>query len=143
MNRTFRLATVERLRAARLDEAGTALQRAADAVEAATQHRDDLTRRLREPDPATPTGLVQGAVARERMRAERVRAAEEVDRLAGELAAARQAWLHARAQLKAVETLHAAHRRAVAEADARAEQRALDEIAGLRASRALLDGGAA
>jgi len=144
MSARFRLATVERLRAARLDEAGAGLQRAADALEAAVRHREALTAALhgsRTPGSATAHDLSTAAVHRDRLRAERATAAEEIDRCAGVLATARAAWLLARAELKAVESLHQRHREAVVAEQARREQQGLDEAAGVLATRRMIAAG--
>lgn len=145
MNRRFRLATLERLRAAQLDEAGTQLQAAAQVLADAVRKRDELTRALRQatnPDAAPPHEFTTRAVHRERLREERAAAAAEVDVRAEELATAREAWLEARAQLRAVQSLHERHRQALAAADARREQQAADEVAGNLATRRILAAGA-
>lgn len=140
MSRRFRLATLERLRASRLDGAGADLQRAADALEAALRRRDDLTRALRSarhPETTTPPELSAHAVHRDRLREERAQASVEADACTETLEAARQAWLQARAELRAVQSLHDRHREAVAAEDDRREQRATDEVAGNAAVRRL------
>jgi flagellar export protein FliJ len=140
MSRRFRLATLERLRASRLDDAGAGLQRAADALETAQRRRDDLTRALRQdraPQAATPSEVSTHALHRDRLRDERARAVIEVDACAESLAAARQAWLQARAELRAVRSLHDRHRQELAAEDDRREQRAADEVAGNAAARRL------
>jgi len=137
----FRLATVERLRAARLEEAGVDLQRAADAVEAAIRHRDALTAALhgsRNPHRATPPELSSAAVHRDRLREERAATNEEIDRRRQLLDGARAAWLEARAELRAVQSLHERHRELVAAQEARREQQASDEAAGVQSSRRML-----
>lgn len=138
MTRGFRLAALERLRTVELQDAGQALARANDALSAALARRAELTRALRQaaaPSVATPAVVVQSAHHRERLRAERAQAAAAVDELTARLALARQGWLDARTALRAVETLHERHRAAVRAEQARLDQRAIDEVAGIQAAR--------
>lgn len=132
MKRTFRLATVQRLRAARLDDATLALALARQAVAAAATHRDTLAAELTGcvAGPAATGAQLEGAQAR------RVVLGEQVEAAAGQVAAARDragaavsAWTAARADLRAVETLHERHREAVRAQDTRGEQRELDDLA--------------
>jgi len=139
----FRLETVERLRAARLGEAGADLQRAADALDAAVRHREALTAALNassNPRRAAPDQLATAATHRDRLREERSAAAQEIDRCQEVLHGARVAWLEARAALKAVQCLHERHRELLAAQEVRREQRSQDEAAGILAGRRILSG---
>jgi flagellar export protein FliJ len=133
MPRRFRLATLERLRGVRLDTAARELAAARRQVEAATAHRDALIGELAA--CIAPAGA--GSAALEVAQARRGLLRERVETAAGELTAAEQraaesvdGWTAARAQLRAVETLHARHRDAVRTEETRREQRLVDDLAG-------------
>lgn len=135
MRRTFRLATVERLRSGRLDEAARALAVARQGVGAAIARRDGLAAELAGCVAAAGSGIsgLEAAGAR------RVVLREKLDAAAADVTAAREqaaaalaTWTAARAELRAVETLHERHREAVRVEDFRREQRQLDDLAGTR-----------
>ncbi len=135
MSRRFRLATVQRLRGTRLDDAARGLAQARQEVAAAIARRDAVTAEL----TACVVGRTATTAELEAAQARRVVLREQVDAAAGEVTAARAsavaalaAWTTARADLRAVETLHQLHREAVRADDARREQRELDDLAGTR-----------
>ena len=132
MNRRFRLGALERLRSGRLADAARALGAARREVAAALAHREDLRRTLRTTDaPArsAPFEMESAVARRARLREEMGRAGERVGVAQGRELAAIAAWNSARADLRAVEALHERHRLAVADTDARAEQKELDDLA--------------
>jgi flagellar export protein FliJ len=134
VKRAFRLAALERLRSGRLAEAARALGAARREVAAAITHREQLRRELRHcdvPGRSTPFEMETAAARRARLREEIGRAGERVNVAQGRELAAIAAWNAARADLRAVEALHERHRAEVAAADARAEQKAVDELAAL------------
>lgn len=134
MNRTFRLAAVERLRAGKLADAARALAAARREVVAAIAHVEALRRELRassSPARSTPHEMESAAARRARLREQLGRAGERVSVAQGRELAAVAAWNATRSDLRAVEALHERHRMEVAAADARAEQKAIDELAGL------------
>ena len=133
MQRRFRLAAVERLRAAAVDAAvarlGAAQRDLADAVE----RHADLDRTLAAcvpPATSTPDGVLAASWRRDQLRDELLLAAGRIEQARAALVAATAGWQGARADLRAVELLHERHRIAVAEQDARSEQRTLDDLAG-------------
>ena len=135
MRRAFRLATVERLRSGRLDEAARALAVARQGVGSAVAHRDAVADELAA-CVAAPAAGVSGLEA---AGARRVLLREKLDAAAADVTAAREraaaalaGWTAARAELRAVETLHERHREAVRADDFRREQRQLDDLAGTR-----------
>jgi flagellar FliJ protein len=132
----FRLATLERLRPTALEERGQELHAAGVALAAGRSAHAALAEALRTglaPAQAVPGALVRAAHYRERLRTELFAAAQEIARLEHELELARQAWLDARAQLKAVAVLHERHRQHVRAEAARREQAELDDLAGIKA----------
>lgn len=139
MNRRFRLATVERLRSTGLDQATATLAAARNRVRAAQETLDALHAAIDAcvpPRTATPADLSASAIRRDLLR-------EQAERAAGDLAACEQdaaralaAWHGARSDLRAVEALHDRHREALAEDDARREQRQTDDLAVIAAVRA-------
>ena len=134
MNRRFRLAALERLRSSRLAEAARSLGAARREVAAAREYREQLTRELKACDaPARSAAweMESAAARRARLRDELGRAGERVGVAQSRELAAMAAWYTARADVKAVEALHERHRQEVADADARAEQKASDELAAL------------
>lgn len=131
----FRLATLERLRTTALDERGQELHAAGLALAAGRVTHASLVQALadaRAPQQALPGALLRASHYRERLRFEIEQAALEVERLERDVERARQAWLHARAQLKAVEVLHDRHRQQVRADVARKEQRELDDLASIK-----------
>jgi flagellar protein FliJ len=135
VNRRFRLAAVERLRAGKLAAAARALGIARRELAEAMAHRDGLDHALRTggaPQRGAPFELESAAARRARLRDELGRAGERVGVAQGRELAAMAAWNAARSDLRAVEGLHERHRLELAEADARAEQRIVDELAATR-----------
>jgi flagellar export protein FliJ len=136
----FRLATVERLRGQELHARAQDLDAAAGTLEMTTVRRDHLLAKLNDTGNLGPasTAVFTGAdlqladVYRERLRAKIEIDAARIVQLQHELDQARVAWLDARAQLRAVQSLHERHRKAVSAERARLEQRALDELASTR-----------
>jgi flagellar biosynthesis chaperone FliJ len=134
MNRRFRLSALERLRGGALAQAARALGLARREVSAAEADRVQVLRDLRNCDASTPHtapfAAQSAASRRERLREDLRRAGERVGVAQSQELAAVAGWHSARSDLRAVEVLHERHRLAVAEVDARAEQRELDELAG-------------
>jgi flagellar FliJ protein len=136
MNRTFRLAAVQRLRAEQLQAAARGLATANGVVRAAQAERDRLAAELHldRTRPQMASGEVQvNAVYRDRLRMDLMDADIQLEQRGNEADQARQAWLAAKAGLQAVETLHERHLLALREADRRAEQKELDELASIKA----------
>jgi flagellar biosynthesis chaperone FliJ len=134
VSRRFRLATVERLRASRLADAARALGTARRELVAALAQRDGLQLELRRTTAAwvtTPAEQESAAARRLRLREELTRVGERCSVAQSQELAALSAWNSARADLRAVEMLHERHRFAVAEAQARSDQREADEFAAL------------
>jgi flagellar export protein FliJ len=132
----FRLATLERLRTTALEERGQELHTAALALAEGRAAHASIAEALRTggaPVSAGPGAVERAAFYRERLRGDLELAAVEVARLEAGVAAARQAWLDARAELKAVTVLHERHREARRAELARREQAELDDLASLRA----------
>jgi flagellar export protein FliJ len=135
---TFRLATLERLRTTALEERGQELHAAGVALAAGREAHAAVVAALRTaggPVTADPDAITRAAAYRERLREEVLTAAQEVGRLEGDVADARQAWLDARAQLKAVAVLHERHRQQVRAEAARREQAELDDLVTIRHAR--------
>jgi flagellar export protein FliJ len=134
----FRLLTLERLRTTALEERGQELHAAgvalADGMAAHTAAADAL-RTGHAPRSADPDSITRAAAYRERLRDELFAAAQEVSRLEAQVGYARQAWLDARAQLKAVAVLHDRHRQQVRADAARREQAELDDLVTIRHAR--------
>lgn len=138
MSRRFRLAALERLRTGALADAARALAAARRDVTAALAHRDQLRRDLdatRAAPHSTPAEHETAAARRHRLREDLARAGERCSAAQSQELAALAAWNAARSDLRAVEALHERHRLAVAEQDARAEQREIDEFAALSHQR--------
>jgi len=134
VNRRFRLGTVEKLRSGKLAEAARTLGLARRDFVQAQDEQTRISRELVQDDLTGPDAafmLRAAASRRERMRADLVRAGERVSLARSREVNALAGWNSAKADLRAVELLHARHARAVAEADARAEQLLLDELAAL------------
>ncbi|MBT0771412.1 flagellar export protein FliJ [Kineosporia sp. J2-2] len=128
----FRLATVERLRGKRLEEAAQALHTAQTAVREAEARRDDLVHRLQEQRHGETTAyeLELEAVYRFRLRGDLAEVEHELAKLTIVLEQRRETWLQARAEVRAVGMLHDRYREERAQARQRAEQREMDERAG-------------
>lgn len=128
----FRLATVERLRHQRLTECAQALAEASAAVKQAQQRRMLLTELLHAHDgrAASAGDFVTGGYFRDRLRSQLEHLGGETAQLEAARDGARTAWLDARSQLRAVETLHERHRAHVRAEQGRREQRELDDLAG-------------
>jgi flagellar FliJ protein len=132
----FRLTTLERLRTTALEERGQELHTAALALAQGRAAHAAIAEALAAasaPATAVPGAIVRAAHYRERLRAELFAAVQEIERLEGDVELARRAWLHARAQLKAVAVLHERHRQHVRAEAARREQAELDDLAGIKA----------
>ena len=134
MSTTFRLVTLERLRTKDLEDASRQLGMATSALGEARDRLATIDDALagRGPDRATPGELTLQGTYRDRLRADRLDALEDVSRAEGELVRARQDWITARAALKAVATLHERHREKVKAERARKEQVEMDDLAGMR-----------
>lgn len=132
MTRPFRLRTVERLRGLHLDATARALAVARATVETARGERDRLVEQIRTGVPTgtvTPDEVRAAGERRDALR-EAVTALESrIVALDRDVAVHRERWLAARAALRAVQELHARHRRAAAVEAARAEQRESDDLA--------------
>jgi flagellar biosynthesis chaperone FliJ len=134
MSRRFRLSALERLRGGTLADAARALGLARREVAEAQAHRGEVERELKNCDANTPQtapyAAQSAASRRERLREDLRRAGDRVGTAQSQELAAVAGWHSARADLRAVEALHERHRLSLVEADARAEQRTLDELAG-------------
>jgi flagellar biosynthesis chaperone FliJ len=132
VNRRFRLGAVERLRSGKLAEAARTLGLARRDVVQAQDEQTRISRELVKDELTGPDAafmLRMAASRRERMRADLVQAGERVSVARSREVSALAGWNSAKADLRAVELLHARHKQAVADADARAEQRLIDELA--------------
>jgi len=135
MARTFRLATLERLRTTALETRGQELHETTLALAGARAAQETLEQALAgaaHAPVATPHGVTWAGHYRERLRVDLARAIEDVARREAEVEQARQAWLEARAELQAVAVLHDRHREAVRADQARREQLEMDDLAGSR-----------
>jgi flagellar biosynthesis chaperone FliJ len=133
MNRRFRLSALERLRGSTLADAARALGLARREVAAADADRTEVQRALQNCDSggaqSAPFAAHSAASRRERLREDLRRAGDRVGMAQSQELAAVAGWHSARSDLRAVEALHERHRLSLIEADARAEQRTLDELA--------------
>lgn len=135
MSRRFRLQTLERLRAARLDTAAEALACARAELTAAEREHEELvlaTLACVPPAQAGPQDVVLAGLRRDLLREKANRAAQVIVTRQGEVSRAVEEWHSARSQLRAVEALHERHRIAIAMERVRAEQRLIDDLAGTR-----------
>ena len=139
----FRLATLERLREQQEQICARRLSESTQELAAVQQRRETLVGRL----ATGATGLhgdqlVMASLYRDRIREDITAASADIERCTAMLAQARDAWIQAKAQLKAVQSLHERHRQSVRAAVARAEQTELDEFAGTRGhtGRAVIGG---
>jgi len=135
----FRLITVERLRSRELEARSQQLHTAAAAQDAAVAERNTMVRLLAAGGSSSPAlGRWTGAdldLANNFRQVLRQQILDQDDRIAFlglALGEARNAWLAARGQLKAVQALHDRHRVAARAEQARVDQRELDEHAGTR-----------
>jgi flagellar export protein FliJ len=131
VSRRFRLAPLERLRDARLEEATRALAQARRAFADAGAARDAVAARLAA---ATPRGGWPGAAAlagyhRAYLRDRLAEAEAAVTAAAAGVDEALAAWHAARTDVRAVRTLHERYEATLAAADARREQVVLDDLA--------------
>jgi flagellar export protein FliJ len=136
MSRRFRLAAVERLRTEQLAAAARALATANEVVRTGQAERDRLAAELSEGRLERLTTAVtaqQAAVYRDRLRMDLMDADIQLEQRRQEAEQTRQGWLAAKAGLRAVEALHERHVIAWREADRRAEQKELDDLASARA----------
>lgn len=136
MSRKFRLAVVERLRTEQLEAAARALAGAYGVVRTAQAERDRLAAELyldRNRPQMAPGEVQLNAVYRDRLRMDLLDAEIQLEQRSTEAEQARQAWLAAKAGLQAVESLHERHKLALRAADARAEQKELDDLASIKA----------
>jgi flagellar export protein FliJ len=130
----FRLAVVERLRAKALTDRADELHAVTATLQSMAVERDRLVAQLTE----TPgIGLItsgaeleQTAAYKDVLREQIYDAEERIAEHQVEVATAREAWMRARGDLRAVQALHERHRAAVRREQARREQRELDELAG-------------
>jgi flagellar export protein FliJ len=132
VNRRFRLGAVERLRTGALAEAARRLGQARRDLAEALSYQKQLHQELATCTPparGTVPEAESAAARRARLRRDIGRAGERVSAAQGQELAALAGWHAARADLRAVEALHERHRLTLAEADARIEQRELDELA--------------
>jgi flagellar export protein FliJ len=132
MTRKFRLATVERLRTARLEAGGRELVAVQTALQAGRERRELVAAKLyacSTPARTTADDLIALAARRDRLRDELSAADSLVAELLEAANRARDEWLTARAELRAVESLHERHRAQVREERLRAEQAEADELA--------------
>ena len=132
MNRGFRLATVERLRAHGLERAarelGTARGVMMAAESAVTAKHAEIAACM--PDVTCgPSSVTALAHRRELLREHAERLTTEAEAARAGLAEALACWQSSRSALKAVEGLHDRHRLALVEHDARHEQRLSDDLA--------------
>lgn len=144
MSRGFRLAAVERLRVRRFEEAGWALAQAQQTRSEAELRRDALVDHLLAclaPRVADPTAVGTSAERRAQLRDLITAADTELAELAAKVTSARDAWLAARGDLRAVEALHERFRQAQQVEQDRRDQRLADDLAAVR-HRAPLIGGA-
>jgi flagellar export protein FliJ len=137
VSRRFRLAPLERLRDARLEEATQALARARRTLTEAGTARDAAAARI---TAATPQGTSPDAAAlagyhRAYLRDRLAEAEDAVAAAARGVDEALAAWHAARTDVRAVRTLHERYRATLAAADARRDQLVLDDLAAGAARR--------
>jgi len=131
VSRRFRLTPLERLRDAHLEEATRALAEARRTFSEACATRDAVASRL---TGATTHGTTPDAVAlagyhRAYLRDRRDHAETLVTAAASAVEEALAVWHSARADARAVRSLHERYRATLAAADARREQLVLDDLA--------------
>jgi flagellar biosynthesis chaperone FliJ len=145
MSRRFRLAALERLRAARLDDATRSLASARRSLAAAVGVREGIAAQLVltvPPPRGTPQDTVLAGARRDALRARLADADRTVADTTQQVEVAVEAWRCARAELRAVRELHGRHDLAVAAAGARRDQLVLDDLAAQAALRRAARGGA-
>ncbi len=131
MNRRFRLAALERLRASAVQESTRALGAARRALEDAQARQARLQEQLAAcaaPARCAPQDALALAERRAWLREQLLLGAGQIEEAGAGVTAAVAGWRSARADLEAVEALHERHRHALAADDARREQRALDDL---------------
>jgi flagellar export protein FliJ len=138
VSRRFRLAPLERLRDARLEEATAALARARRTLAEAGAARDALVARISGalPRGASPDAAALAGYHRAYLRDRLGEAEAAVTAAAGGVDDALSTWHAARTEVRAVRTLHERYRSTLAAADARREQLVLDDLAAGVSSRA-------
>jgi flagellar FliJ protein len=151
MKRRFRLATVLRLRSQAESAAADALRAVNTTLEQARTRVREVSAELDQPAPEAGTAarphstgsaeLLAAAHHRARLRDELTTARGEVERIQREVELARDAWLRARAALRAVESLRDRHAAAVRAHEFHLEQRSTDELAARRTSAPAASGG--
>ena len=134
MNRRFRLRALERLRTGKLADAARVLGLARREMSQAAEQRTQVQAELlgcgaTGTGPGTHFAMTAASSRRERLREDLLKAGERLSAAQGRELTALAGWTSARSDLRAVESLHQRHREALAEADARTEQRTLDELA--------------
>jgi flagellar export protein FliJ len=135
MSGGFRLAAVERLRTRRLDDAGWALAQAQQALAEGVARREALIERLLSclpPRTADPIEVTTLGERRAQLRDWIAAADADIADLTAKVATARDGWLTARGDLRAVEALHERYRQAVRAERDRREQRLADDLAAVR-----------
>jgi flagellar FliJ protein len=141
MSRGFRLAAVERMRVRRLQDAGHALALARQALVEASARRDLLHEHLlgcMPPAASTPTHLDTAGQRRAQLRDRIATADTELGQLSAQARAARDGWLAARGDARAVEALHERYRIAVRTEQDRRDQRQSDDLAAVRHRRPVI-----
>jgi flagellar export protein FliJ len=131
VGRRFRLAPLERLRDARLEEATRALAQARRAFTEAGAARDAVAARIPAATPhgASPDAAALAGYHRAYLRDRLVEAEAAVTAAAEAVGQALAAWHAARTEVRAVRSLHERYRATLAAADARREQLVLDDLA--------------
>jgi len=132
MRRTFRLATVEKLRATGLEQATRNLGSARTALSQAEQAVTDKHAEILACVPdlrSGPTSVTALAHRRDLLREQAEHLATQAEAARQQMAASLSAWQQARSRLEAVEVLHERHRANLAEHDVRQEQRIADDLA--------------
>ena len=129
-----RLAVVERLRAKALSERARELHEVTAVLQTMAVERDRLVAQLSESPGvgklASGAAMEQAAAYKDVLREQIFDAGERIAEQQVEVATARDAWMRARGDLRAVQALHERHRAAVRREQGRREQRELDELAG-------------
>jgi flagellar export protein FliJ len=131
---SFRLAVVERLRSQALAERAQELHAVTSEIRAIADERNRMVAHLsKSPDFGTSASGAQMELAmayREVLREQILAAGQRIAERQEMLGHARDAWLKARGDLRAVQALHEHYRAGVRREQARREQRELDDLAG-------------
>jgi flagellar export protein FliJ len=138
VNRGFRLAAVERMRARRLTDAGQALGQARQALAEAMAERDLVHQQLLGcvPDSPSRPANIEALGQRRAQLQDRIRTADaRIRQLRTRVEAARDDWLSAHGDLRAVRALRDRYQRVVRAEQDRLEQRLADELASVRHPR--------